>query len=511
MIVEDEALERKALKFLLKKFFPDCIEVICEASNGRDAVENANLYKPDLVFIDIRMPIMDGIEASKIIKKNNPGTEFIIVTAYNDFDYAKQAISIGVNEYLLKPCSNEEFKEAINKVIDKIETENTKNIKTEELKENYQKLIPYIEKQMVVNVVYGVTLTDEQIKEYKDTLNIDGFKFCSIVFNLEDKTIINDGTLQLIKNKLDLLFPKIVGGLCLNDIILFVFDNEVEGKIFSKRFDAIIESLRSEFISKESAELYMGIGAFGEDFSKLYSSYSDAKRNSESKDKKKFVFNTSISEIKTNETNHSICGRIINEDLEGAISELDAILSNLLNGVYGTEVSTGRKMLLTIVKDIIESINEFVGKDFKKFDDEKFLTELGNLTDFSDLKNYSTMIIKRLVDHISSYKKSKNIDVVEKVKKYIEANYMKELSLDLLAQNVSLSSFYLSRIFAKVEGINIRDYIIKIRMEKAKTMLMEGNKTIKQISIEVGYMDQNYFSKAFKKYTEVSPKEYSNR
>jgi YesN/AraC family two-component response regulator len=511
MIIEDEVLERKALRFLVQKFFSDSIEVVGEASNGKIGVEKAILYKPDLILMDIRMPIMDGIEASRLIKSNRPETEFIIFTAYNDFEYAKQAINIGVNDYLLKPCPNEEFKEAINKVINKIEARNTKTIESEQLKENYQKIIPYLEKQMVVNVVYGVKLNDKQIDEYRNILNIDSLKFCSIVFNLEDKNIDYDDVLQFIKNKLDIMFPKIVGGVCLNDIILFIFDKDVESKIFSKRFDIIIDNLRNEFKNKKSAELYMGLGAFGEGFNKLYSSYSDAKRNSESQNKKDSMINNNVSNIKTNETNYVICGRIINEDLEGAVLELDNIINNLINGAYDTEISAAKSTLLIIIKNIIESINEFVGKDFKKFDDEKILNELSHLTGFSDLKNYCTIVIKKLIDYVSNYKKSKNIDVVEKIKKYIGINYMKDLSLDLLAQYVSLSSFYISRIFTKVEGINVRDYIIKIRMEKAKTMLLEGNKTIKQIAIEVGYIDQNYFSKAFKKYTNVSPKEYGNR
>ena len=84
------------------------------------------------------------------------------------------------------------------------------------------------------------------------------------------------------------------------------------------------------------------------------------------------------------------------------------------------------------------------------------------------------MILKNLINYISSYKRSKNIDVVKKVKGYIENNYMNDVSLDNLAQYVSMSSFYLSRIFSKADSI--KEYIIKIRMEKAKSMLIEGGK-----------------------------------
>ena len=85
---------------------------------------------------------------------------------------------------------------------------------------------------------------------------------------------------------------------------------------------------------------------------------------------------------------------------------------------------------------------------------------------------------------------------------------MKEINLDELAQHVSMSTYYFSRIFSKISEMNFRDYLIMIRMEKAKNLLRQGDKSIKQVALEVGYIDQNYFSKAFKKYTNHSPKEY---
>ena len=106
-------------------------------------------------------------------------------------------------------------------------------------------------------------------------------------------------------------------------------------------------------------------------------------------------------------------------------------------------------MLLVILDSIIEDINEFIGKDFKSFNKDKILKELIDLREISDLKNCVSMVLKNFINYISSYKKSKNIDVVEKVKNYIENNYMNDISLDNLAQYVSMSSFYLSRIFSK--------------------------------------------------------------
>lgn len=513
LIAEDEALERKALRFLLNKYFSESIEVVDEVNNGRDAVNKALLVRPDIVLMDIHMPIMDGLDACILIKNNYKETEFIILTAFNYFDYAKKAINIGVNDYLLKPFSNEEFVNSLNKAITKINLKNSMVNKNNELEETYRKISPYIEKQMIANIAYGVTLTDDQFSEYKDILSINSVKFCCIIFNLEDMKTFDEDSIIVIKNKLSILFPKIVGGLCLNDIVLFVFDEFIESKILSRIFEDLLNNLRQDFKTSYDVTLLVGVGSTNEGLNLLYLSYREAKRFSESKDNKKSLHKNKVlknisSDSNSHGVNHILSGKIINEDLDGAITELNTILNNLFNSNMDLDLSIIKKMILKTFDGIIEDINEFVGKDFKSFSKNKILNELVDLKKMSDLNDCLSMTLKKFINFITNYKKSKNIDVVEKVKKYIEKNYMNEISLDHLAQYVSISSFYLSRTFSKVENINIKEYIIKIRMEKAKSMLIEGNKSVKQIAWEVGYVDQNYFSKAFKKYTNISPKEY---
>jgi two-component system response regulator YesN len=510
LIAEDEALERKALRFLLDKYFSESIEVIDEVSNGRDAVNIAVALKPHIILMDIHMPIMDGLSACNLIRSNCKETEFIILTAFNYFDYAKTAIHIGVSDFLLKPFSNDDFVSSLNKVINKINSKNSIVNINNELMDTYKKVSPYVEKQMVTNIAYGVTLTENQFNEYRSILNIDSLKFCCIIFNLEHK-VFNENSIVVIKNKLSILFPKIVGGLCLNHIILYVFDKTVRSKILSRAFDDLLSDLQEEFKLSNDANLSIGVSATNEGLNQLYLSYKEAERCSKSKEN---ITSLSRSEVlkdtSSNDVNHIISCKIINEDLDGAIIELDIILNSLLSGEVNPDLSIIRNILLEIFDSIIEDINDFVDKDFKYLNKDIALCELVDIREIADLKNCANMVLKNFINYISSYKKSKNIDLLEKVKNYIETKYMNDISLDNLAQYVSMSSFYLSRIFSKSYGMNIKEYIIKTRMEKAKSMLIEGNKSVKQIASEVGYSDQNYFSKAFKKYTSISPKEYCN-
>jgi YesN/AraC family two-component response regulator len=514
MIVEDEALERKALRFLIDKYYKDSIKVVYEASNGKDAVDKASLYNPDIILMDIHMPIMDGLEAATSIKENSRNTEFIILTAFNYFDYAKKAINVGVSDYLLKPFSNEEFCSAVSKLMDKINTKLSDESINKKLKNNYRKTIPYIEKEMITSIVYGVALSNEHYDEYREMLDITQNKFCSIVFNANNKKAFTESSIYAIKNKLGMLFSKIIGCLCLNDIVLFVFDEDLEGEILGKRFENLLNTLKEDLSVKEEVNIFTGVGHVNEGLNKLYPSYKEAKLSAEKKEAKNSSNKSEIdngikNETDTNITEIAICGRIINEDLDGAILELDNIINNLISNSELKDFSAINKSLLHMFNGIVTNISEFTGGEFKASSINKPLEELMTLKDILAIKHCGNMIIKAIIKFISNYKRSKNIDVVEKAKRYIESNYMKEISLDELSQYVSMSTYYFSRIFSKIEGMSFREYLIKIRMEKAKNLLSHGDKSIKQVALEVGYIDQNYFSKAFKKYTNVSPKEYN--
>ena len=119
IIVDDEALSRYALHVMLSKNMPD-LNVAAECEDGASAVQAALRYKPDIVIIDIKMPGMNGLTASKTILENLPGTTILILTAYDSFEYAREALIIGVKGYLLKPLIEKEVTETLQKITDSL-------------------------------------------------------------------------------------------------------------------------------------------------------------------------------------------------------------------------------------------------------------------------------------------------------------------------------------------------------------------------------------------------------
>jgi two-component system response regulator YesN len=140
LIADDEYLVLDSIKMIVSKNIKDVV-VVATASTGREAIETSISLKPDIVFMDIHMPGIDGVEAIKQIKKVNNDTMFVIITAYEYFDYAKEALNLGVFEYLLKPVNKNKLIETINNIKINIEMKRSNLIREIELKEKMNRII----------------------------------------------------------------------------------------------------------------------------------------------------------------------------------------------------------------------------------------------------------------------------------------------------------------------------------------------------------------------------------
>ncbi len=144
LIADDEQIVLEGIKFVLEDIYDD-VEVVAMANSGREAIEATRDFVPDIVLMDIKMPGINGIEAIEVIKKRHHETKFIIISAYEQFDYAKQAVELGVSHYILKPVIEMKLKTVMDKV--KLEIIEERRSRQQEManREKLEKIIPVLE------------------------------------------------------------------------------------------------------------------------------------------------------------------------------------------------------------------------------------------------------------------------------------------------------------------------------------------------------------------------------
>jgi two-component system response regulator YesN len=183
-IADDEQIVIDSIKFIIEKNDVKA-DIIGFAKSGREAIEKVEILKPDVVFMDIKMPGIDGIEAIKQIKERHKDIIFVIITAYEYFNYAKEAIDLGVLDYLLKPLNRNKVVEAIKKAIEVIEKRREAMLKELELKEKLNKIIPYLEGQFLYTTLFsGITYDD--LSFYEEIFGIKLQRGYAMIVTVDD-------------------------------------------------------------------------------------------------------------------------------------------------------------------------------------------------------------------------------------------------------------------------------------------------------------------------------------
>ncbi|MCR1898462.1 response regulator [Irregularibacter muris] len=377
VIIADD--ENRICKLIMKLIQWDEIGMIIvgTASNGVEALELIEKEKPDIAITDIRMPGYDGLQMIEKAKAINKDLEFIIISGYGQFEYAKKAIEYGVKDYLLKPINQEELLQALHKVKEDI----TKKRGQVALKE-----------------------------QYESSLNLRGKNVRTSFLNNAIESNGKDSTVNSLEE------------IC--------FD-------FSKKFIHRVERLDKEGIKKEILHLQ---------------------------------------------------GEISQSDIER--EECRSLMHEIARIYY-----------LTMKSNKIEAGDTP--------EESKILEEaIDNSQSIEDLFHV-------LIDHIDTSltllldkDRAGNLRQINQAKKYIEENYMKNITLEDLGTHIGFNPSYFSSLFKKETGTSFIEYLSQIRMEKAKELLRESDLRIQDICLMVGYNDVKYFSKSFMKYTGLKPNEY---
>ena len=533
-LVEDEMVIRRGIKNSIdweKEGYIFC----GEASDGELAYPMIIKEKPDILITDIRMPFMDGLELCKLVKKELPNIKILILSGYDEFDYAKEAIRLGVTEYLLKPISSGKLLEALNGVSESIrrEKEDKDLVRKymEEMRENTEhEKQKFFEQMMAGNLSMADAL--ETGKKYEMSLSAGMYNLLLFRFTLGEENRKSGELLGEAEYAIEKLTERLE--------YVFEFQRGVEGWAFllmadneeqmSERVKELSKDLEEIMKNYSTIAYFGGIGQPVARLRELEASFREAERAlaarftmelnriisvddirmAQNVDTLDDIEITSFGEI---EKTRTMLEKFLNNGVEDEIDEFVDVYINELPEENLKSVLMRQYIIMDayiVMMSFCEKIEGIEGE--MQAQSEELKNSMKTIQTVEEIKNYIRMLLKKIIGVRDTISGRRYSDIIEIAKDQIRKTYMSdEISLNTIAAEVGMSPSYFSSIFSKEMGKTFVEYLTEIRMDRAKELLMCSSMKTSEIGYEVGYKDPHYFSYIFKKTQNCTPKEFRAR
>lgn len=452
VIAEDEDFIRDGIKSLIKEALPDS-EIIGDFADGEMVIETVKKQHVDLIITDIRMPKVSGIDIAKYVYEHKLNIPILMITAYRNFEYAKDALNYNVKNLITKPIDFDEFVSSINSILKE------KN-SISALEDAYRVSNNLIKKRNDMRTAFyrytsGSIDFEALSNEYPEEMAKYRKNFCYLIdFRLEARMSVET--------------PE--------------WENFCD--ISNNRFEAFC--LRA---GKNSADILLIV--FAENHEEILKEYVF--------EVKKFIKSNYKSDIKYNSRGYQNFLLIPIENMRGFVSlytgyllSKNVLCDDLLEKLY--ENSTDL-WFINFLYAVINNLKENV-----EMDTDRFLTSAR----FAENKDEIKKVFYDIQKAVSSGSDSKILSV----KAYISDHYNENLSLESVAEAFNLNPSYFSRMFKKETGEKFADYLIRFKIKKAKELLADGTYSLDEICEKIGYNSVSYFSKVFKAYTGMTLKQY---
>lgn len=521
------------------------------AENGQEAWELFAKGPPDLLLTDIRMPFMDGLQLAERVKRQYPGTRVIILSGYDEFEYAQRALKLSVDEYVLKPFSSQDLAHVLAKVRAGMDQEAAEKRDVEQLREHYRRSLPVLRENFLATLMMRPLKRKElEEKSALYDIRLAGVSFQVAVLSLDaagpreqgqagpgqteaalgNSTPKEQTSAAISEDQELLLFASLniaeeiaearkLGRVFLHQgqVVLLTIAQEGDAQEVSAATLAAAEEIRQAIERYLKQTVTIGIGVVIREPAGLSYSYKDAVL---ALDYRVILGGNRVISIADVEQRHVEKMRF--DELKeqslvrclktGTAEELKEIVEGLFQGVAEAPVSVKEYQLylmeivtavLRAAKDADADLDDLFGEHMAT------LAELYRFRTLAEAKGWLLGICTRLMGSIAVVRQSALHNLVEEAIAYTRANYGdSELSINKVCGRLHISAGYFSSIFKKETKLTFVAYLLHIRMEAAKELLRTTDLRALEIAEKVGYAEPNYFSFSFKKHVGMSPKEY---
>ena len=469
LIAEDEKMIRQGLKSMVKRSGAK-VEEILECQNGEEALAIIEKQKVDVLFTDIRMPKMDGLALLNELNGREDSPEIVVISGYDDFSYAVEALKCGAREYILKPVNREDIYKIMNNLEALIEEKNKVAEKLEAIEDILEQQIKYI--------LLNPSITNSELKSFEQSF---------------ESHWINSENYQIFCLHEQLVLPEEA------EAILCEIEDHYVVICTEKEVGLLEESLSKNGIGLSSR--YKGA-------MHLRIAYEQALLA------RKYAYMMNLPCLRYNDVpikqNTKIDSKAVTRLIQLIGTERYDELSETFDSILGENMID--KMLYKDFENLMRKLTESI---------LEYYASIINPTDFRSIKHfYKFDTYRSYKEHLKCYllvlndkihdthEKNKNNTQMKEAVDYIYENYDKDLNMAMVSNHISMNYSCFSQTFKEYTGMNFVNYIKEVRINKAKELLQDTNKKVAEIGYEVGYENEKHFMKVFKSVTGISPTEY---
>lgn len=471
LIVEDEKMIRKGIVAMLKRA-PIPIQEIMECRNGEEALELLKATKYDLMITDIRMPKMDGITLVKQIQDIPNRPYVLVVSGYDYFNYAVEALRHGVKDYLLKPIEREKFYQIISKVQEELD-----------LKEEETVISKKIGSQQLKYLLLNRSITNEEIESIEQQFTNmfpDSYLICCL--ENKDLSIKDEDSIILLRD--------------VEEQTLLIMDNE-------QLKNHLSDELKS--CSMGISKVHSGIGELKEAYNEALA----ARREAFVKCLPFYHYEETMFEYEAvpDDFPEKFIQLFGTQKVEDGIKKFNSIrMKAKMNKISAITLMEISKQILDQLITAYERVIEF---DLQAFQELQQPLKFSNSDIyFEQMVNWIYKMQQLIMEEFDDYK---NKEKINQAIIYIRENFKSDLNMAVVSNSISMNYSLFSLNFKQYTGLNFVNYLKNIRIEEAKSLLKETDEKIIDISKMVGYENDKHFMKIFKSVCGVSPSEYRKK
>lgn len=521
LLVDDEA---EVIEVIEHKIAWESLgfEVVGSATNGVKALELAEKVQPDVVITDIKMPYMDGLELTRRLNREYQNIHVIIFTGFDEFEYAKEAVHLEVEEYMLKPVNAEELSECLKRLKETLDTERDERLNVSRLEDYFNAALPVLQTNLYVSLVEG-RVSEADCDKFLSAYQIEmkGPYYCCAIFHTSEHHVpegmnallLGVSVEQEIKSRIASEWKSQVFTYLGNSVLIVELAKEDAVAEFTDACDRFCKWANRVM----GAVVTAGIGRVCDQLVNINTSYDGARE--------------AVSYRVLYGTKRAInIGELAPKEQETLIQPEDTKMHELFKAVHlGIKEEIEQAVVKEIGKlhanaktvsqynlaimEMVGAFYRFCANNFLDFND--YLHGIENpyekipQMDESTLTSWMCGVAEEIGNQLKSARNSTSRRLVSDAQNLVRERYMEpNLSLDTVCSVLGVSNSYFSSVFKKETGKAFITYLTDYRMEHAASMILETNEKSYQIAERVGYLDANYFSYVFKKRYGVSPSKY---